>query len=96
MSRVTIESTIDRRYLRNRTKDDVIEHVMRLLNENDTLILMLVDLYDTAWRKGWEPGESTNEVCERAHNLLCNLGFDPYSGDGPANIKKLRAALEVR
>lgn len=37
MSITTVESTIDRRYLRNRTKDEVIEHVMRLLDENDHL-----------------------------------------------------------
>ena len=31
------ETTITRTYLRNKTKDEIIEHVMRLLSENDKL-----------------------------------------------------------
>lgn len=41
MSKVTIETTITRQYLRNKTKDEIIEHVMRLLNENDVLMARL-------------------------------------------------------
>lgn len=37
MSKITIESTIDRRYLRKRTKDEIIEHVMRAFGEIDKL-----------------------------------------------------------
>jgi hypothetical protein len=37
MSVIVIETTITRAYLRNKTKDEIIEHVMRLLDENDAL-----------------------------------------------------------
>lgn len=37
MSVTTVETTITRAYLRNRTKDEIINHVMRLLDENDKL-----------------------------------------------------------
>ena len=45
MSKITIESTIDRRYLRNRTKDEIIEHVMRAFDEIDKLTADRADLY---------------------------------------------------
>lgn len=35
MSIVTTESKITRAYLRNKTKEEIIDHVMRLLDEND-------------------------------------------------------------
>lgn len=37
MSRTVTETTITRKYLRGKTKDDIIEHVMRLLDEGDKL-----------------------------------------------------------
>ena len=35
MSKTTIETTITRGYLRGKSKDEIIEHVMRLLDENE-------------------------------------------------------------
>lgn len=35
MSKIEYTTTITRAYLRNKTKDEIIEHVMRLLDEND-------------------------------------------------------------
>lgn len=37
MSVITIETTITPKYLRSKTKDEIIDHVMRLLRENDDL-----------------------------------------------------------
>jgi len=35
MSKTTIETTITRGYLRGKSKDEIIEHVMRLLDANE-------------------------------------------------------------
>ena len=37
MSKMTVETTITRKYLRNLTKDEIIEHVVRLCDEVDAL-----------------------------------------------------------
>ena len=66
-----------------RIVDDVLD---KRYAERNQLIAMLADVYYTAHREGWEPGESTDEVLKRAHDLLCNLGFDPYTNGGPAKL----------
>lgn len=63
--------------------------------QRDEALIMLVDLYRTAHRDGWMPGESTDEVCDRAHSFLCNHNLDPYTNGGPANAKKVRAKLST-
>lgn len=75
------------------TEKTLCHRDVRVAGERASLIVALVDLYYTAHREGWEPGESTDEVCERAHSLLCNLGYDPYTNQGPERIAELRAAL---
>ena len=47
---------------------------------------LLADLYYCAHRTGWEPGESTDEVLERAHDYLANNGLDPYTNGGPQRL----------
>lgn len=68
----------------------LIEEVRRLREEGRALKLMVVDMYYSGHRDGWMPGESTSETMDRAHDLLCNLGLDPYTNGGPEAIKKLR------
>jgi hypothetical protein len=58
--------------------------------EIDVLRLLVADLYYSAHRDGWEPSESVSEVCDRAHDYLCNAGLDPYTNGGPENIAALR------
>lgn len=77
------QSTLDDQYA-------LIEEVRRLREEGRALKLMVVDMYYSGHRDGWMPGESTSETMDRAHDLLCNLGLDPYTNGGPEAIKKLR------
>ena len=44
MSIVTVETTITAKYLRNKVKDEVIDHVMRLFKENDQLVARIAEL----------------------------------------------------
>ena len=57
VSVVTIETTITPKYLRNKTKDEIIDHVMRLLSENDALAAKV-----PTWRPIDEYEDSMGEV----------------------------------
>lgn len=94
MSKVVIESRITHRYLMGKSKEELAGMVLDLIDQNSRHILLAIDLYYTAHREGWEPGESTDEVCDRAHSYLCNLGLDPYTNDGPEAIERLRMEVE--
>lgn len=58
MSITTTETTITRGYLKNKTKDEIIDHVMRLLKENDALSAEIL-----LWKGN---AESVRRVCEKA------------------------------
>lgn len=45
MSKVIVETTITRVYLRHKTKEEIIDHVMRLLREEDELLMALKTFY---------------------------------------------------
>lgn len=68
MSKVEITTTITPQYLRGKTKDEIIDHVMRLLKEND-------DLRDAFSRATAHREVSECKACsERAEWLLGKRG----------------------
>jgi len=73
--------------------DSLVKEVVNLRHELNMAHLLIVDLYNSAHREGWEPGESIEELCDRTHSYLCNWGLDPYTNGGPERIKQLRKAI---
>ena len=71
-----------------------LNELARLRHELNLAHLLIVDLYHSAHRKGWEPGESVEELCDRTHDYLCNEGLDPYANGGPERIAQLRQATK--
>jgi hypothetical protein len=61
--------------------------------EYHEVLALIADLYYSAHREGWEEGPSVDEVCERAHNWLCNHEVDPYTNGGPEKLKAFGSEL---
>jgi len=72
MSIIEIRSTITPQYLRNRTKDECIDHVLRLCDENDKLTAELTSLREEVQRLKDELGFA-NRRRSMAEDLLFRI-----------------------
>lgn len=80
MSKITIETIIDRRYLRNRTKDEIIEHVMRSFDEIDRLTADRAELF-----------ASLMACVDTLRAIRMTYGF----GSSPIQSQEQKDALEI-
>jgi len=79
-----------------RSKESIAGELVEVLHDRDFLLTLVIDLYYNAHRKAWEPGETTDELCDRVHSELCNRKLDPYTNGGPASIQRLRKKVAGR
>lgn len=93
MSTITVETTITRKYLLNKTKDEIIEHVMRLLDENDKWAGLVAKLTSDLELSRVESDTDEEATVETQVNLI-SAGFELVWDSAPTKFKGAQYAAQ--